>query len=330
MKRRDVARALLALGLGAASPRPVAQPVRRDGPVRVAILDDAADSVRGALWTRFRRQLADLGYPEGKGIVYDARYADGDLARLDGLAAAIVATRPDAIVAVTTTGALAAKRATAQIPIVAIGPADPVKSGLVASLARPGGNLTGVSPNQAVIAGKWIDLLREIAPAAKSFAYLTDTGNPGETLVYDELRSLARPLGLAPSVHDGATAAGVDRAFAAIAAQRTHALIVATTTSLLAHRRQIVDGAARARIPAIYARPEYAHAGGLVAYGTDTGLVFERAADYVDRILRGAKPADLPFEMASRFTLVVNAGTAKALGIAIPNAVRVRADEVIE
>jgi putative ABC transport system substrate-binding protein len=149
-------------------------------------------------------------------------------------------------------------------------------------------------------------------------------------LVFRELETRAKPLGIASSVHDGVTSANLDKAFAAIVTQKSSALIVATTSSLLAQRQQIIDGAARLRLPAIYARPDFATAGGLVAYGTETGLLFERAADYVNRILRGAKPADLPFEMAATFRLVVNLRTARALGIAIPASIRVRADETIE
>jgi putative ABC transport system substrate-binding protein len=161
-------------------------------------------------------------------------------------------------------------------------------------------------------------------------AYKTDPGNPGEMLVFRELERQARTLAISPSVVDGVTSASVAKAFAGIEATRTDALIVATTTSLLAHRNEIVERVARLRVPAIYARREYAEAGGLLSYGADVGAVFRRGADYVDRILRGARPADLPFEMASTFSFVLNLHTARALGIAIPDAVRIRADQVIE
>jgi putative ABC transport system substrate-binding protein len=205
-----------------------------------------------------------------------------------------------------------------------------VKSGLVASLARPGGNLTGLSPNQAEIAGKWLELLRAFRPGAKTLVYLTDTTNPGEMLVYRDLEQRARSLGLQSQAMDGINAANVDRAFASMEAQGTDALVVATTAALLPQRRQIVDAAARSRIPAIYARQEYPEAGGLVSYGSDSRAVFARAADYVDRILRGTPPSELPFEKASTFRLVLNLRTSHALGLEVPPAVRVRADEVIE
>lgn len=330
MRRRQSLHGLLALCLYVASAPVAGQLVRRDSPVRVATLDDAPEAVRAQLWAIFRKRLGELGYSEDRNLRIVARFARGELKRLDSLAAELAALKPDVLVAVTTTAALAARRATREIPIVALGPADPVTSGLVASFARPGGNLTGVSPNQAELAGKWLQLVRELVPTAQSVAYVTDPGNPGEMLVFRELEKQARALGISASVLDGVTSAGVAQAFAEIAAKGTDALIVATTTSLLPHRQQILDSAARLRLPAIYARREYAEAGGLLSYGSDIGAVFRRGADYVDRILRGAKPADLPFEMASSFRFVLNLKTARALGLAIPNAVRIRADEVIE
>jgi putative ABC transport system substrate-binding protein len=250
--------------------------------------------------------------------------------RVPALARELVALSPDVIVAVTTTAALAAKKATDRIPIVAIGPADPVKSGLIASFARPGGNVTGVSPNQSEIAGKWLDLVREIVPGAKSLAYLTDRGNPGEMLVYGELEQRARRIGLAVNALDGRTSGAIAEAFAAIARERADALVVATTAALVPHRQQIVDGAARARLPAVYARREYVEAGGLLSYGTEPETVFSRAADYVDRIVKGAAPSELPFEMASTFTLIVNAVTARTQGVSVPQSLLARADRVIE
>ena len=325
MNRRRLLAALLAL---TATRVARAQPVRRNRPARVAILDDAPEAVRAGFWADFRKRLGEHGYVIGKDLVIEARTANGDLTQLDALAAEVAASQPDVIVTVTTTVALAMKRATAAIPIVALGPADPVKSGLVASLSRPGGNLTGVAPNQAVIAGKWLDLLRELKPAAKSFVYLTDTGNPGEMLVYRELESRARALGLAANVHNGVTAEQIGQAFATIGSSRIDAVIVATTASLVAHRNQIVEAAARARLPAIYARREYADAGGLLSYGAAPNAGTARAADYVNRILHGARPADLPFEMVSTYALVLNLGAARSLGLAIPESIRVRAEVI--
>jgi len=329
MPRRDAVLALVALGVAAASCRVAAQAKRPD-PARIAILDDATEASRHQLWLAFRNRLGELGYVEGRNVSIEMRFAGGSRDRLALLAAELVAGKPDVLVAVTTTAAVAARKETSRIPIVAIGPADPVQSGLVVSLARPGGNLTGLAPNQAEIAGKWLDLLQALRPDAKSLVYLTDTGNPGEMLVYRDLEIRARSLGMEAHVMDGVSAANVEKAFASMQQRRTEALIIATTASLLPQRRQIVDGAARLRIPAIYARQEYAEAGGLISYGTDSHVLFARAADYVSRILRGTPPAELPFEMASTFRLVVNLRTSRELGLVIPRAVRIRADEVIE
>ena len=329
MKRRNAFAAFVALGLAAASFRVAAQP-RRPDPARVAILDDAPEASRQQLWAAFRNRLRELGYVEGRDVLIDARFAEGNPDRLPTLAAELVAGKPDVLVVVTTTVALAVKKETSTIPIVALGPADPVKSGLVASLARPGGNLTGLSPNQGEIVGKWLELLRALRPNAKTLVYLTDTANPGEMLVYRDLEERARSLGLESQVMDGVNAANVDRAFVSLQTRPTDALIVATTAALLPQRRQIVDGAARLRLPAIYARAEYPEAGGLISYGTDSQALFARAADYVNRILRGTPPSELPFETASTFRLVLNLRASRTLGLAIPQAVRIRADEVIE
>lgn len=329
MKRRDAISALVAPGLTAPSFRVAAQSKRRD-PARVAILDDALEATRQQLWAAFRHRLRELGYVEGRDMLIEARFAGGNPDRLSLLAAELVAGKPDVLVVVTTTVAIAAKKETSTIPIVAVGPADPVKSGLVVSLARPGGNLMGLSPNQAEIVGKWLELLRALRPKAKTLVYLTDTANPGEMLVYRDLEQLARSLGLESQVLDGINAANVNQAFSSMEARRTDALVVATTASLLTQRQQIVDGAARLRIPAIYARQEYPEAGGLISYGTDSQALFARAADYVNRILRGTPPSELPFEMASTFRLVLNLRSSRALGLMIPRAVRIRADEVIE
>jgi putative ABC transport system substrate-binding protein len=326
--RRDTILALTAFGMLGAPTWAFAQPRRRASPARIAILDDAIEAARVQLWDAFRRRLQELGYVEGTDVVFDQRWAGGDAQRLPALAAEMVARQPDVIVAVTTTAALAAKKATAQVPIVAIGPADPVASGLVASLGRPGGNVTGVAPNQAEIAGKWLELVRELVPRAKSVAYLTDRGNPGEMLVSRLLVERARPLRLEVLVLDGVGEGSIEQSFARIGKERADALIVATTASMLGQRQKIVDSAARLRLPAVYARAEYPQAGGLISYGTAADSVFLRAADYVDRILKGARPAEMPFEMASTFQVVVNMSTARTLGIRIPEAIRARAQQI--
>ena len=329
MNRRNGILALSALTISASS-YALAQTQQRKLAARIAVLDDALEATRAHLWASFRSRLKHLGYADERQVIYEQRWAGGSLEKLPQLAAELVRVNPDVIVAVTTTAALAAKQATTRIPIVAIGPADPVKSGLVASLGRPQGNVTGVSPNQSEIAGKWLEIVREIAPRAKSLAYLTDRGNPGEMLVYRELEERARLLGLEVRAMDGLTQSNVDQAFAAIERDHVDALIVATTAALLAHRQQIVKSATRLRLTTVYARKEYPEAGGLLSYGTDAETIFSRAAEYVDRILRGAHPSELPFEMASTFTLVLNVKAARVVGVKIPQSVLARADQIIQ
>ena len=326
MRRRDAVLAFAALAIGASSPPVVAQ----EKVALIGFLDGDTEAARASFRKIFMTRLGELGYVEGRNLAIERRFAAGDAARLPDLAGELVALKPDVLVKVTTTVALAAKAATSTIPIVAIGPAEPVKSGLVASLARPGGNLTGVAFNQADVSAKWVELARELVPRAKSLAYLTDTGNPGEMLVFRTLEESARPLGIAARALDGTTRDKAGQAFATMRENRIDVLVVATTAALLPQREEIVEGAARLRLPAIYARQDYMQAGGLLSYGANPGTVAARGADYVARILRGAKPAEMPFEMASSFRLAVNVRTAKALGLKLPPAVLARADEVIE
>jgi putative tryptophan/tyrosine transport system substrate-binding protein len=330
MHRRDVIRATSLLLSIAAVRDGLAQARARETPARLAILDDAVESVRAHLWQTFRNRLSDLGYVEGRSLIIEARWAGGDLDRLSTLAAELVALRPDVLVTITATVALIAKKATSVIPIVAVGPADPVKLGLITSLARPGGNVTGLSPNQVEIAGKWVEMVREIVPRAKVVAYLTDLGNPGEVLVLRELQERARPLGIAVQSLHGVAPSSLVQAFAAMKRNHADALIVATSTSVLSNRSAIVAASAQLRIPTLYAREEYPEAGGLLSYGANLEVLYARAADYVHRILQGAQPAELPFEMASTFKLVVNLATARALGLRLPQPILVRADKVIQ
>lgn len=208
--------------------------------------------------------------------------------------------------------------------------ADPVKLGLVTNLAKPAGNLTGFSIVSTDVLGKWLELLREIVPQAKSIAFLAYPDNPNQIQQFRELQERAKPLGVTVQMLDGRNWSNVERAFDIMVHERVQALIVSASGVLLNQRQQIVEAAALKRIPAVYARRVYADAGGLMYYGADYDPIFPGAADYVHRILQGAKPSDLPFQRASTFRLVVNAKAAKALGLKIPESVRVRVDEVIQ
>ena len=297
---------------------------------RIAVLSDAHETTNAHLWAVFRERLGALGSAEGKDYRIEARWASGDAARLASLAAELAALEPRVIVADGTPAALAAKRASATLPIVAIRISDPVKTGLVASLARPGGNVTGNSVVTTDIAGKWLELLREIAPQARAIGFLNDTSNAGAMLTFKELQASAKRVAVTAVALDGRDRASVERSFDRIARERLDGLVVGTNAVVYRQRDQIVAAAARARIPAIYARSDYVDAGGLMAYGTDLGSLYAHAAQYVHRILNGAKPSELPVEQPMRFELVVNLKAAKALALAIPPSVMVRATRLVE
>ena len=320
---------LVALGAGALAPlASFAQ--ERGRPARIATLSDAHEDSSAHMWAMFRKRLQELGYVEGTGYVIESRWARGDSQELSALAAELAALKPGVIVADGTPSALAAKRATSSIPIVAVRIADPVKAGLAAGLAQPGGNLTGTTIVTTDIAGKWLELLREVAPGVKSLVFLTDTSNVGAMLTFRELQERAQPLGVKVETFDGRNRSSVEQAFGAIARERKDGLIVGTNAVVFGQRQQIVEAAARQRIPAIYARREYVDAGGLMSYGTDLSVHYSHAADYVHRILQGAKPGDLPIEQPTKFELIINMKTAKALGIKLPSSILLRADRVIE
>jgi putative ABC transport system substrate-binding protein len=276
----------------------------------------------------FRRALGEVGYVEGRTVALEYRWAEGRDDRLPDLAADLVRLQVDVIVASGPAPALAVKRATTAIPLVMPIVSDPVRLGLVASLARPGGNVTGFSSLSDDLPGKWVELLRDALPGVSRAAVLWDpAGDP------DHLRSsevAARALGL--RLH--ALKAGHPDELAAVFAEarklRTQALVVLPSPSFFAHRARLVELAARHRLPTIYHQKEFVvGAGGLMSYGADYQDLFRRAAGYVARILEGASPGDLPIERPTKFELVINLRTAKALGLTIPPSVLLRADEVL-
>jgi len=297
--------------------------------LRIATLSDGDQKSSAPLWQMFRERLRELGYAENSYAI-EQRWARSDPKRLVALAAEIARSKPRVIVADGTSAALAARGASADIPIVAIRISDPVKAGLASSLAQPAGNVTGTSIVTADIAGKWIELLREVAPATRSIAFLNDTSNPGAMITFQELQERARPLGVKVRAFDGRDSASIGRAFDTIARERWDSLVVGTNAVVFGQLRSIVETAARERIPAIYARHEYVDAGGLMSYGANLGVHYSYAADYVHRIAQGARPSDIPIEQPTRFQLVINLKTARALGVKIPPAVLLRADRIIE
>ncbi|HEY7676461.1 MAG TPA: ABC transporter substrate-binding protein [Candidatus Methylomirabilis sp.] len=282
------------------------------------------------LWEAFRQGLGERGWVEGQNVVIESRWSEGQVERFPALAAEIVRLNVDLIFAVGTPGALAAKQATSVIPIVMAYVGDPVEQGLVASLARPGGNVTGltflVGPE---IAGKYLELLKEAVPKASRVAVLLNpTGRFSAILKQTQAAAQALAVKLQPIKVRSPNE--LEGAFAAMARGRANALLVLPHPFTFAHARRIADLAAKSRLPAVYAYRESVEGGGLMAYAANAPDMFRRAASYVDKILRGAKPADLPVEQPMRFELVINLKTAKALGLTIPQSVLFRADKVIQ
>jgi putative tryptophan/tyrosine transport system substrate-binding protein len=275
--------------------------------------------------------LRDHGWIDGRNLIIEYRYAPSD-DRLPALAAELIALSPDLLIATGPQAAVALKSATASIPIVFVAVADPVGLGLVQSLSRPGGNITGLAtyvPGQFV--GKMIETLREMVPAASKIAILVNPGNPIHRLVVaEELPQTARNLGVALPIVEATTADELDIAFASAAAQHADAIFPFSDPLTIRNATRITALAAKHRLPAIYLGRQYVTDGGLISYGPDYPDLFLRAGGYVDKILKGTKPSDLPVEQPTKFELVINLKTAKALGLTVPPSLLARADEVIE
>jgi putative tryptophan/tyrosine transport system substrate-binding protein len=279
----------------------------------------------------FRQGMRNLGYREGQTIETIYREAEGQVDRLPVLAADLVSRKVDVLVTVWgTAAALAAKQASPTIPIVAAAVGDPVAAGLVKSLAKPGANVTGISTLALILEEKRLELIKELKPATRRVAVLWDPNNPYSSLAMARIEAAAGPLGVRILRYRVAAAADLDRAFTAMAADRPDALLVPAYLLLVAERKRIVAFAAGNRIPAIYSQDEFVHAGGLISYGVDYAPLYARTAVYVDKILKGAKPADLPVEQPAVFRLVINLKLANTLGLEPPAALLARADEIIE
>jgi putative ABC transport system substrate-binding protein len=311
---------------------PLAAEAQQAGKVpRIGFLSATSPSDRPSLLDAFRQRLRELGWVEGQNIVIDYRFAGGRLERLPDLAAELVRLKVDIIVSFGTQGVTAAKNATETIPIVMIGVRDPVGTGLIASLARPGGNVTGVSGSAGLeIVTKQLELLKETAPKAHGVAILSNPDNAYHRLAIREVSVAAGSLGVQLQLLEARGPNEFDGAFAAMAKERVGALLVVSDVIFNDHRTRLADLAARSRLPAAYGVRESVEAGGLMSYGTSFLDLHRRSAAYVDKILKGAKPADLPVEQPTKFELVINLKTAKALGLEVPPTLLARADEVIE
>jgi putative tryptophan/tyrosine transport system substrate-binding protein len=299
--------------------------------VKIGVLFVSDPAVVAHFLEAFRQGLRELGYVEGKTFVLEVRSSGGRFERLPELARELVGLKVDVIVTPTDAAIAAVKRETQTIPIVMAVSSDPVGTGFVASLARPGGNVTGLSSMSPELSGKRLELLREVVPGLSRVAFLWNPDVRGAMFDYKETEGAARSLRLQLQSVEVPRAEDFDRAFSAITKERAQALIMPAGNPVgMANRGQIASFAQRNRLPSMYSQNEYMDAGGLMSYGPSTPDMFRRAATYVDKILKGAKPADLPIEQPTKFELVINLKAAKALGLTIPQSLLLRADKVIQ
>jgi putative ABC transport system substrate-binding protein len=282
------------------------------------------------IFEAFRQGLRELGYVEGKNILIEYRYAEGKSDRLPNLAGELVSLKVDVIVTEGIGAAFAAKHASQTIPIVMGIAGDPVGAGLVASLARPGGNLTGLTLLAPELSGKRLELLKEAAPKTTSVAVISSAANPAHAGYLRETKAAAQSLSVALRIVEVRSQDDLDMVFKAVTSARPSALITLADGMLLNNRTRIVEFAAKSRLPAIFPDGEFAEVGGLMAYGPSLAANFRRAATYVDKILKGTKPAELPVEQPKKFELIINLKAAKQIGLTIPPNVLVRADKVIK
>jgi putative tryptophan/tyrosine transport system substrate-binding protein len=317
----------LASGLLAAPRTAEAQQAGKLPRVGILLLSDSSQSVVDA----FRQGLRELGHVEGQTIALELRWAEGKEEHFPRLASELVHLKVDVIFATVAAAAQAARTATETIAIVtAVN--DPVAAGFVASVARPGGNITGLSMMSPEVVGKQLELLRQVVPTLSRVAVLGNPANPGSAPQLRQAEAMAKTLGMRLQPLEARSPSEIDSAFAAMTRERAGALLVLLDPTLARplQRERIAELAARNRLPTMYALRLYVDAGGLMAYGADIFDLYRRAAIYVDKILKGAKPADLPIEQPTKFELIINLKTAKALGLTIPPSLLLRADRVIE
>ena len=328
MKRRDAFLALLAIGAA-----PFTAEAQKSARVfRVGQLAAGARSPDGLPPRPLRDALQQLGYIDGKNIAYEARFAGGNVDLLAPLAAELLQLKVDVIVATGWPATMAAKKATSTVPIV-MAPAtgDAVATGLIASLARPGGNVTGLSDESILLSAKRMEILTETVPRAATIAVIWNANDEGMTLRYREIEKAARILKVEVQAFGVRQPDDFDTAFSSMRNRRPDAVFLVADNLTISNRKQLIEHATKLRLPAMYEFSLFVHdAGGLMSYGPNLASQFQRAAYYVDRILKGAKPADLPVEQPTRYELVINLQTARELGLSIPDSVLVRADEVLK
>jgi ABC-type uncharacterized transport system substrate-binding protein len=320
---------ILAVGL---TPAPHAADSQSSGKVyRIGFISTGAPRETQHLVKALDDGLRELGYMEGRNIVFERRFGEGNQERLPALAAELVRLNVDVIVTGSNPVITAVKQATSTIPVVMAVSRDPVGSGFVANLARPGGNITGLSNDPGPdILGKNMELLKEAVPRISRVAYLWNPAPPGANTYRKVAESAVRKLGVTWQSVEVRQPNEFEGAFAAMVRERTDAVLVAQDPLFLSARSRVVSLATRHRLPTVYGNREYAEVGGLMSYGPNIADQFRRAAAYIDKILKGAKPADLPVEQPTKFELVINLKTAKALGLTVPQSILLRADQVIE
>ena len=318
--------------LGGAAVWPLAARAQQMGKVpRIGYLGSSSPSLEPHFVEAFRQKLRELGHIEGENIAIEYRWAEGQDGRLPDLAAELVRLQPNVIVTAGTPGALAAMQATKTIPIVMASSGDPVGAGLVTSLARPGGHVTGFTIVGPQIEGKRLDLLKEAVPELSRVAVLWNPSYPASVSYFNTIENAGRTLRISlDPVAEVRRANELDNAFFAIASARPRALLVVADRFLLAHRKRIVEFAVAKRLPGMFPYREYVEAGGLMSYAPSNIELFRGAATYVDKILKGAKPGDLPVQEPTKLELIVNLKTSKAIGLTVPESFLLRADELIE
>ena len=329
MSSRALVIAVLLLAVAAVCPPVDAQQVPKIA--KIGFLNPATPAGVAHLVEAFRHELRELGHVEGKTFVLELRHSETKFERLPELARELVGLKMDVIVTATDVAIAAVKRETRTIPIVMAFSTDPVGTGFVTSLAHPGGNVTGISSISAELSGKRLELLREVVPGLSRVAFLWNPDVRGSLLDYKETQATARSLRLELQSVEVSSVEDLDRAFSAMTSQRAQALILAAGNPVtFSKRAEVASFTQRHRLPSMYGTKEYVDAGGLMSYGPSVPGMYRRAAIYVDKILKGAKPADLPVEQPTKFELVINLKTAKALGLTLPQSLLQRADQVIQ
>jgi len=327
MRKKVIGLALCAVLFALSLPAEPQQPKKVP---RIGFLATVSPSTISDRVEAFRQGLRELGYVEGKNIVIEWRYAEGKADRLPGLAAELVRLKVEVIITAGAPATRRAKEATVTIPIVMTNDGDPVGTGFVASLARPGGNITGLSTLAPELSGKQLELLKEIVPKLSRVAVLGTSTRPGNAQSLREIELAARAFGVKLQYLDVLDPKDIETAFRAASKERADAVLVLNSPVLISQRTQIADLAVKSRLPAMYYRREYVEDGGLMSYGVNLSHLARRAATYVDKILKGAKPADLQVEQPTKFELIINLQAAKQIGITIPPNVLARADKVIK